>query len=330
MELHELARDGVVSAADAAKLGIGPADLRRMRRTNSVRRLIRGWYAVCPPGSGAPPWEGADPFDTQRRQHRLLTSALLRSFDGRAVASHHSALVLHGIPLWKSDLTVAHLCRTADDHSRHRTSAFLHPACGVAPVLAPGDYLTVPVAHAVVQVGLIPVGPGLATFPFESLVAADAALQRGLVIPEQLSRAIAAHAHHPGITGVRHLLKFADGRHESVGETRLASTLRVLGYRFTPQVWVEAEGRRWRTDFELDDEPVIIEFDGLTKYSGGLVDADAGQLRRALAAEKWREDRLRDTGREVTRFVWAEAGDLALVRSRVDAAIVRARRRIRL
>ncbi|GAB3077434.1 hypothetical protein GCM10027080_24140 [Pedococcus soli] len=114
-----------------------------------------------------------------------------------------------------------------------------------------------------------------------------------------------------------------------MGETRLAHTLRVLGYRFTPQVWVQAEGRRWRADFELDDEPVVIEFDGMAKYSGDLVNPTADQLRAALATEKWREDRLRDAGREVTRFVWAEADDLRLVRSRVDAAILRARRRVR-
>ncbi len=330
MELHELAQDGVASAADAAKLGIGPSDLRRMRRLGSVRRLIRGWYAVCPPDAVNPPWEGVDRFDTDRQLHRLLTVALLRSFEGRAIASHHSALVLHDIPLWKSDMSVAHLCRTADDHTRSRPSACLHPACGVEPVLAPAGYLTVPVAHAVVQVGLIPVGPGRTTSAFESLVAADGALQRGLTSQDALRDAVDAHVRHPGITGVRKLLTHADGRHESVGETRLAHTLRVLGHRFTPQVWVEAEGRRWRVDFELDDEPVIIEFDGLAKYAGGLSRPSPEQLRSALATEKWREDRLRDTGREVTRFVWAEVDDLRLVRSRVDAAILRARRHVRL
>ncbi|KQU67538.1 type IV toxin-antitoxin system AbiEi family antitoxin domain-containing protein [Phycicoccus sp. Root101] len=329
MELHDLAKDGIVSAAEAAQIGIGPSDLRRLRRLGSVTRLIRGWYAVHPPNADRPPWEGVDHFDTERRRHSLLTLALIRSFDGRAVASHQSALVLHDVPLWKSDLSTAHLCRVRDDHSRHRPSALLHPAFGGDPVLCPRGYLTVPVAQAVVQVGLVPSRPGHCPFPFETLVAADAALRRGLVTAEELAAAVRAHGRHPGITAVRQLLKHADGRHESVGETRLAHTLRVLGYRFTPQVWVQAEGRRWRADFELDDEPVVIEFDGMAKYSGDLVNPTADQLRAALATEKWREDRLRDAGREVTRFVWAEADDLRLVRSRVDAAILRARRRVR-
>jgi len=104
--------------------------------------------------------------------------------------------------------------------------------------------------------------------------------------------------------------------------------MRVLGYRFTPQVWVTADGRRWRADFALDDDPVLVEFDGLTKYSGGLTDPTPEQLRTTLAQEKRREDRLRGTGREVVRFMWAEADDAHVVQTRLDAAIARSRRRL--
>ena len=330
MELHQLALDDVVSASDAAMLGIGPSELRRLRRTDQVRRLIRGWYAVRRPGTPRPPWEGTDRHDTQRKQHRLLTIALLRSFEGRVVASHQSALVLHDLPVWKADLRVAHVCRAADDHTRQRPLAVLHPACGAPPVRTVGGHCTVPVAHSVIQVGLVPTSPQGRPFPLESLVVADAALHRGLVTIDELRRTVEAYGGHPGIAGVRVVLAHADGRHESVGETRLAHALRLLGYRFTPQVVVEAEGKRWRTDFELENDPVVVEFDGLAKYSGDVSNPTADQLRRALAAEKWREDRLRDTGREVTRFGWRELDDLALIRARVDAAVARSRRRVRL
>ncbi len=65
----------------------------------------------------------------------------------------------------------------------------------------------------------------------------------------------------------------------------------------------------------------------MQKYGGGLVNPSPEDLRKALAAEKWREDRLRDTAREVTRFVWSELDNLRLIESRVDAAIARARQR---
>jgi very-short-patch-repair endonuclease len=328
MELYALARHNVVSTRDATTLGLGPADLRRMVKRGEIRRLIRGWYAVGAPDADRPPWEGEDDWETARAAHRLLTIALLRSFEGRVVASHQSALVLHGVRLWKSDLETAHVCRNDDDHSRRRKAAVLHPECGADPVETAEGFRTVPVAMAVVQVGLQAPRDGLPPFPFESLVAADAALHDGVVTKEELEAAVKAHSRHPGIHRVRSLLAHADGRHESVGETRLAHTMRVLGYQFTPQVKVTAGGRRWRVDFVLDDDPVIVEFDGLAKYSGGLVNPSPEHLRQALALEKWREDRLRGTGREVARFVWAEADDAHAVRSRLDAAIARARRRL--
>ena len=328
MELHDLARDDVVATSDASKLGLGPSDLRRMLKQGDIHRLIRGWYAVRRPGSHRAPWEGEDEWQTARALHRLLTFALLRSFDGRVVASHQSALVLHDVRLWKTDLATAHLSRSSDDHTRLRTSAVLHPSCGTDPVQCPAGYATAPVATAVVQVGLRPPRTGLPSFAFESLVAADGALHDGLTTDLELKAAVDAHAGHPGIQGVRALLAHADGRHESVGETRLAYTMRVLGYRFTPQVKVVAGGRAWRVDFELDDDPVVAEFDGMTKYSGGLVHPTPQDLQQALAQEKWREDRLRETGREVTRFVWNEADNAHLVAARIDAAIARARRRL--
>jgi hypothetical protein len=328
MELHDLAHHNVVSTRDATRLGLGPADLRRMVKQGTIQRLIRGWYAVDAPDAPRPPWEGDDEWQTARARHRLLTIALLRSFDGRVVASHQSALVLHGIRLWKSELTTAHLCRAADDHTRRRASAQLHPACGTDPVHTSEGFPTVSIATAVVQVGLCPPRSGLPPFPFESLVAADGALHDGLLTIEQLTAAVQAHSRHPGIHGVRTLLAHADGRHESVGETRVAHTMRALGYSFTPQVEVTAGGRRWRVDFELDDDPVIVEFDGLTKYSGGLANPTPLQLREALGREKWREDRLRESGREVVRFVWSEADDAHLAQTRLDAAIARARRRL--
>ena len=326
MELHHLARHSVVSTRDATKLGLGPADLRRMVRQGEIRRLIRGWYAVGSPEDPRPPWEGVDQWETARAEHRLLTIALLRSFEGRAVASHQSALVLQGVRLWQSDLTTAHLCRADDDHTRRRASAQLHPACGADAVETDEGFATVSVATAVVQVGLCPPRSGLPPFPFESLVAADGALHDGLVTARELTETVAAHSRHPGIHAVRALLAHADGRHESVGETRVAHTMRALGYSFTPQVEVTAGGRRWRIDFELDEDPVVVEFDGLTKYSGGLPNPTPLQLREALSREKWREDRLRESGREVVRFGWPEADDAHLVQARLDAAIARARR----
>lgn len=58
-----------------------------------------------------------------------------------------------------------------------------------------------------------------------------------------------------------------------------------------------------------------------------MANPTADQLRQALAREKWREDRLRDSGREVVRFIWREVEDAMLIRARIDEAIARSLRR---
>jgi len=328
MDLHDIAEDDLVSTAAAATLGIDANGLRSRARQGTIRRIIRGWYAVRAPGAARPPWEGDDRFDTALRRHRLLVVALLRSFEGRTVASHQSALVLHGVPVWRADLLTAHLCRTASDHTRHRPGAVIHPEVDARPVLAPGGHLTVPLAHAIVQVGLYPPDNAALRVPMDGLIAADSCLHQDLVTPEELDTAVKAHASQPGIPVVRALLRYADGRHESPGETRLAHTMRLLGYRFTPQVPLPGGGGR-RGDFGLDDEPVVIEFDGLGKYSQATPEAGAGSelaVRQNLAAEKRREESARQEAVcEFARFTWSEVDDLGLVRKRIEAARTRAR-----
>lgn len=324
MRLADVARHGVVSTADARALGIGTEQLRRLAREGSLLRLVRGWYAVAPDGGEPPPWRDQDRFVADRNLHRLRTAALLRSFEGRVIASHQSAVLLHGGRLWRSDLGTVHLSRTADDHSRHRLGAVLHPQVAVASATAWEGLRTVPLALAVVQVGLVPISTREGPDPMESLVAADGALHDGQITRAQLESAIELCSRHPHIEGVRLLLAHADGRHESVGETRAGHLLRCLGYAVTPQVPVVVRGVTRRGDFGIDGTDAIVEFDGLSKYGGGFVDADPAGVRRALAAEKARQSDLEDAGKELARVGWADLDHPALVKDRVDRAISRA------
>lgn len=319
-----MARHGVVSTADARSHGIGTDQLRRLVREGYLLRLARGWYAVTPDGVQTPPWRDADRFVAARNLHRLRTAALLRSFDGRVTASHQSAVLLHGGRLWRSDLSTVHLSRTRDDHSRHRTGAVLHPQIDATPVMGWDDLSTLPMAVAVVQVGLVPISLREGPDPLESLIAADGALHDKQITRAELEAAVELHRRHPHIEGVRLLLAHADGRHESVGETRLGHGLRCLGYEFTPQVPVVVRGVTRRGDFGIKGTDAIIEFDGLSKYSGGFVAADPAAVRRAIADEKARQSDLEDAGKELARIGWVDLDDLGLIKAKVDRAIARA------
>ncbi|MFC8503407.1 hypothetical protein ACFUC1_13675 [Pedococcus sp. NPDC057267] len=331
MQPADLADHGVISTASLRSIGIGPSAIRRRVRQHELLPLVRGWYAVRLPGSARAPWEGADRFETAKLRHALVAAALVRSFEGRAVASHASAVVLHGGRLWQSDLSTAHLARVADDHSRHRRGAVIHPSTGQPPNHTPTGLATVPMAWAVVQVGLVPVVDGRPS-PMESLVCADWALAAQLVTRGELDVAIDAHGGHPHVDAVRRLLGGADGRHESVGETRLAHALRHLGYTVVPQLEVRVNGRSYFADFALDAEPVLVEFDGLGKYlmaaNGVPTAADpASRARFAVAAQRRRQDELEQAGYEFARIAWADLDDLGVLRAKVERARDRARRR---
>lgn len=284
--LEIIARDGLVDVATARRHGLDAAALRRLTAAGECDRLFRGWYAVPP---------SADP----RSRHALLTRAFVRAFAGRVCPSHHSLLVLHGLPVWRADLGVVHLCRTADNHSRHRPGAVIHPSTGA----------TVGLATAIVQTGLV-------SGAMDSLIAADAAVHRAMTTTRDLAGALDRFTRHPNVVAVRHVLREVDGRTESPGETRLRHLMRQLGFDVTPQVVIPDGSLTWRVDFLVDGTRVAVEFDGLVKYDTGV----------ALAEEKRREDRLRALGYEVVRFIWADLDRPQYVRGQVLQAIARAQR----
>lgn len=147
----------------------------------------------------------------------------------------------------------------------------------------------------------------------------DAAVQGGHVTAADLT-ALAWRLPTRYRTRVLTTLDLLDPACESVGETRTRLLLRDLGFRFRSQVWLEdSAGRIGRVDFLVDDL-VVVEFDGLVKYDG--IDG-----KRALAAEKVRESRITDTGREVVRVTWADLDAPKEFAARVRVAKGRAMRR---
>jgi very-short-patch-repair endonuclease len=124
---------------------------------------------------------------------------------------------------------------------------------------------------------------------------------------------------HRDVTQARQAVRLADARSESVGESRARLLLNALGFWPTPQIEIRDQDGRplGRVDFLLENERVIIEFDGLMKY------ADANG-RQALAAEKSREDRLRALGHEFVRLTWADLSRPPTIERMLHHAVTRA------
>ena len=331
---RDLAVDDLVTTDDLRRLGHDPFAIRQRCRAGELRRLVRGWYAVCDPAAARPPWEVDGPrWESAQAEHLLRVRALVRSFAGRAAASHQSAALLHGGRLWRADLELVHLERTGDDHSRHRRGGVLHPRSATRSVSVtagydhPGGYLAVPPADAAVQVGLLSARPGQPAFPLASLVAAEGFLHSGAITRAELDEAVAAREGTRGITAVRQVLAGAAPGSESVGETRVFFTMTALGYEYDRQVQIDDGDVTWRTDAMLRGEPVCVEFDGHSKYLLGVVDPSEADIRRALALEKRRQDRISALGYGFARITWDLLDNPRLVKARIEEARRLARRR---
>ncbi len=276
--LHALARahHGVFTSATAMALDLDDKDLLRMRRAGEVVRVRRDAYVL------ADLWWTASP----EARLALRTRAVL-SGRPRDVASHQSALALHGLPLHgvplgtvdaMADVTKVRLRSGLRTHARDRKLQAV--SADGAPCVA----VEVAVAQVLVRHGLL-----------AALVPLDAALHARWVSVTDVAAvlegmSLTERMRHRGAR----LLAVGDPACESVGETRTRLALVDLGLDVRSQVEIRDRAGRFvaRVDL-LVGERVVVEFDGAVKYAGA-------EGRAALVAEK--RPRGRPRGRSATSW----------------------------
>lgn len=119
---------GVFSHKDLRRIGHDARSVRRLLRGGQITRLLHGWYCA-----GSP----ADPGAT----HRLKTAAAAALYGSRGAPSHHSRLLLEGLPTWQADLSVVALTRTSGTSNRSTPHLVVHrPPTGLK--VAEGTDLT--------------------------------------------------------------------------------------------------------------------------------------------------------------------------------------------
>jgi hypothetical protein len=308
LKLVAARQGGVFSRAQAMAVGYTPEQIRERLTSGRWERIRHGQYAERADLSALDAWE------QHIVRHRQAVHAAMNSMRrGSAVVSHHSALVLQGIPVWQVDLAEVQLTRTS---GRGEVKAGVRHHQGR---LSPADttrvdgLTTTTIARAVVE--------SAARTSFEAaVVSADAALRRPEVSAEDFRRLLAVTECWPGSPAIRSVLAFADPLAESAGESRLRVLMRNEG--LPPPVLQAAfnddAGFVGRVDFYFPDHNTVVEFDGLMKYADGS--------REALIREKLREDRLRALGLEVVRITWADLLQPARTATHIRQAFDRARR----
>jgi hypothetical protein len=296
---------------DAVVLGYSDDELARLARSGTWSRLRRGAYV-----------EGDMPSDPVER-HRLLVTATVSGLRRPAVVSHQSAAVLLDLPLWGVRLDRVHVTRTppaAQDRSRvlHCHVARLRPD---ELVVVDGLTVTSPVRT------LLDIARSV---PFEvGVVALDGALHRSPALVDDLRAGIGGVVGVPGGRGAARAVAFADGRSESVGESRSRVLLSRHGVAPSDiQHRVLDDGLEIaRTDFVWEEDGLVGEFDGLIKYGRLLRPGQKPQ--DVVIEEKLRENAIRDTGWGVLRWIWNDLQQPVLLAGRVRRARERSSRRRR-
>ena len=308
--MEELPPPRLLSRREARAQGWSDEELGRLTRRADWTRLRRGAYL-----DARPPRE-----DVAR--HRLLVRAMLDALHRPAVVSHQSAAVLWGIPLWGLPLDRVHVTRRPGASTGASRSLHVHVA------RLPDDDISV-------IDGLVVTGPVRTVLdvarsaPLDvGVVVLDAALRTGVVD----AGAVRSGLHQlAGTRGSRHaarVVELADGRSESVGESRSRVLLHHLGLA-PSDLQFEVRTREGvllgRTDFVWEPQRVVGEFDGRIKY--GRMLRPGQQPGDVVFEEKRREDLIRDEGWPVVRWTWDDLLHPARLGERVGRAHDRSRRR---
>jgi hypothetical protein len=213
--------------AELRAAGYDKNAVRRMVRAGILTRLCRGAYT-----DGAP--------DDLHARHRLLIRAALGELAPAAVASHVSAAVLHGLPTWALRLDRAHVTFARRSGGRRDDRLYVHTA-PVRPdeIVVIDDKRLTTAARAVVDIArTAEFAPAVAVAdaalrldarPYRELDRVERPALPGAVTRAELDAALRRATGWPGVPDARRAVGLADGRAESVGESRSRVAIALAG-----------------------------------------------------------------------------------------------------
>lgn len=282
--LSVVRRSAIETIAGWRGIGLSDPEIRSLIGSGDLIPVRRGVYAT----REAIAFGKSD----ERRGHALLAAAVQRRMP-QAVISHHSAARIYGFdmlePPDKSLVTVT-LPPVRSDKSvshgviRHRAAL---PTGHVQRLL--GVVLTSP-QRTVIDIART------STFR-QGVVVADSALRNEATHTQELRELAAACPRWPGIARAVRVAEFADPQAESVLESCARVVFHDRGLP-PPQLQTPLCGLKYRVDFCWPEQMVVVEMDGLAKYTD-----NAG---RKVAAQTKRDNELRRLGYEIIHVTWAE------------------------
>jgi len=288
---------------EALDLGYDDRDLRAAIRAGVLTRIRHGAY------TSTAQWSRA----SEHERHRLLCRTIMRSMKGRVALAGVSSLVERGVSTWGIDLSKVHVIRLDDGAGRIEGDVIHHEGRVVDDDIEEvNGLLVVRSSRGLVEAaGRYGVKPGL--------VCADSALHQGVVTHDEFAATYARMQGSPRTRPVQLVLRLADGRAESPGETIARYLCWTQGLPMPElqfKVYDENGTLVAITDFAWHQLGVLGEFDGRIKYGRLLKEGqDPGE---AVFQEKTREDQVRELTRlPMVRFIWDHFRNAASMAARV-------------
>jgi hypothetical protein len=286
-----------MSARQWRARGISPPLLRSLVRSGDLIRMRQGVYAT----KRAVDWAGAEPV----RAHALKVLAAMATAGGagatggatgNAIASYHSAALLHRLSLLTSppEGTVTLTLPPAKKWNRAKPADIVFHASEL-----PKEHVTrlynLPVTTVARTVADL-----ARTLPFmDAVVVADSALNQEKTSKPEILQVLQKCNGWPGVRQARRALEFADERAESPLESAARVVFAEAGLD-PPELQVTIHGERAqfaaRVDFLWRAQKVIAEADGLVKYND----------RKDLLNERERDHQLREAGYIAVHFTWRD------------------------
>ncbi|QRY63768.1 hypothetical protein JVX90_06060 [Gordonia sp. PDNC005] len=285
-------KHGIIHRSALLDIGVTDAEVKRALRSGEIVALDRGFYL---PVARLPTYD----VDDAVYRYKVMAAASHQSM----ALTHESAAAIHALATLKPDRSVVHFGTDRSSGGRRMPSRHIHTG-------VPHDALVVVGGIAVTSIARTAVDIAACTDLARALAVMDSALRLGVTLEEL--RAEASRHRIRGAAVVDAALRHADGRSANPGESWGRAQMIEAGLP-VPDLQSEFElgdGSSAFTDYDWARR-LIAEFDGLRKYGRDLRPGES--IEDAVVREKVREDRLRDLGCDVVRFVWADLENRRMV-----------------
>jgi len=285
-------KKGVFLRSEARDLGYDDKACAAALRAKMWVRVRRGAYTFNDT------WEGSDPVG----RHRILSRAVMRSLGDSVALSHTSAVLEHECATWGVDLTRVHVTRLDGGAGRTEKDVVHHEGfCLDDEIVEKNGMLVMNPPRSVVETATL-------TSVESGTVTTDSALHLGLIDRDGLARTFRAMERWPRTRTLHLVIGLADGRSESVGESRSRHLCWAQGLP-APELQFRVCDERGTlvgvTDFAWPHLRLLGEFDGKIKYGRLLKPGE--EPGDAVFREKVREDLLRETtGWPMVRLTWSD------------------------